>query len=102
MNADAKLDAKLDAKADGQFQASGGAAVHHRAGYTEPLAWALKMARKGATLQAGEGLLLVQHFEERIAALEEERRQMQRAQEKLNDALKRLGDAMVYAAGMPE
>jgi len=40
----------------------------HRAGYADdPLAVAMKFARKGGTLAAGEGLLLVQEIE-RLAA----------------------------------
>lgn len=46
--------------------------ANRRAGYTTPLEWALKIARRGGTLAAGEGLLLVEHYEERIAALEQE------------------------------
>lgn len=50
----------LDATADGAF---GGKTHNHRAGYSAPLYWARRMARKGGTLQAGEGLLLVAHYE---------------------------------------
>lgn len=55
-------DKVLDAAADGAF---GGKhdAVNRRAGYTDPLGWALKQARKGGTLAAGEGLLIIKHYE---------------------------------------
>lgn len=48
--------------------------ANRRAGYSDPLHWALRQARKGGTLQAGEGLLIVEHFEEQIATLREETR----------------------------
>lgn len=37
--------------------------ANRRAGYTDPLGWAVKVARMGGTLAAGEGLLLVKHYE---------------------------------------
>lgn len=61
-------DKLLDAQADGAFSGrQEPSATSHRAGYTDPLGWALKQARKGATLQAGEGLLLVKHYEAQVA-----------------------------------
>lgn len=61
---------KLDAAADGAF---GGKPVNRRAGYGDRLEMALKFARKGACLSAGEGQLIVEHYEERLAAVEAER-----------------------------
>ena len=56
---------KLDAAADGAF--SGKPTTHnHRAGYGNTLYWALRMGRKGGTLHAGEGLVLIKHFEELV------------------------------------
>jgi hypothetical protein len=52
-----------------QFQA----VVNRRAGYSEPLDWALKIARKGGTLAAGEGLLIIEYYEAQLAALRAER-----------------------------
>ena len=50
---------KLDAKADGQFQA-----VNRRAGYGDDrLERIIATARKGWTLAAGEGLVLVQEID---------------------------------------
>ena len=50
---------KLDAKADGQFQA-----VNRRAGYGDDrLSRTIATARKGWTLAAGEGLVLVQEID---------------------------------------
>lgn len=50
------FDPALDANADGNFGSSG---VSHRAGYSnDPLANAEYWARKGGTLNAGEGALL--------------------------------------------
>ena len=50
---------KLDAKADGQFQA-----VNRRAGYGDDrLDRIIATARKGWTLAAGEGLVLVQEID---------------------------------------
>lgn len=63
---------KLDAKADGQFQA-----VNRRAGYGDDrLDRIIATARKGWTLVAVEGLVLVQEIDrlrDRIAAVEAER-----------------------------
>lgn len=67
-------DTTLDAQADGAFSGKP-AATSHRTGYTDPLGWALKIARKGGSLGAGEGLLIVEHFEARVAALEAALRQ---------------------------
>lgn len=55
-------DRTLDAAADGAF---GGKheVVNRRAGYTDPLGWALKIARQGGTLAAGEGKLIVDYYE---------------------------------------
>ena len=61
---------KLDAQADGAF---GGKPVNRRAGYGDRLEMALKFAKKGACLSAGEGQLIVEHYEERLAAVEAER-----------------------------
>lgn len=54
---------RLDAQADGAF----GARVH-RGGYSD-IAWILRYARKGATLGAGEGARIVEHYEAQLAAL---------------------------------
>jgi len=56
---------KLDAKADGQFQA-----VNRRAGYGDDrLSRTIATARKGWTLAAGEGLVLVQEIDRLRAAV---------------------------------
>jgi hypothetical protein len=52
-------DAKTDAKADGNF----GSAGSHRAGYGDKLANAERWARKGGTLNAGEGLILCEEID---------------------------------------
>ena len=49
-----------DAKADGNFGSAGGS---HRAGYGDKLANAEKWARKGGTLNAGEGLVLCEEID---------------------------------------
>jgi hypothetical protein len=57
-----------DAKADGNFGSAGGS---HRAGYGDRLANAEKWARKGGTLNAGEGAVLCEEIDrlrERLAA----------------------------------
>jgi len=61
----------LDAQADGNF---GGKheSVNRRAGYTDSTGWTLRIARKGGTLAAGEGLLLIKHYEQIIAELQQE------------------------------
>lgn len=59
-----------DAKADGNFGSAGGS---HRAGYGDKLANAEKWARKGGTLNAGEGAVLCEEIDrlrERLAACE--------------------------------
>lgn len=55
----------IDAQAADNFGGKHGSDcnVNRRAGYTDPLGWALRVARKGGTLAAGEGLLLVKHYE---------------------------------------
>ena len=50
---------KTDAKADGNF----GSAGSHRAGYGDKLANAERWARKGGTLNAGEGLILCEEID---------------------------------------
>jgi hypothetical protein len=42
--------------------------ANRRAGYTDALGWALRQARKGGTLAAGEGLLIVEYYEAKLAA----------------------------------
>lgn len=42
--------------------------VNRRAGYGDALEMALSAARKGWTLSAGQGLLIVEHYEEKLAA----------------------------------
>lgn len=54
----------LDALADGQFQP----VTNRRAGYTDALEWAFRQARKGGTLGAGEGLLIIKHMEMLVRA----------------------------------
>ena len=49
-----------DAKADGNFGSAGGS---HRAGYGDRLANAEKWARKGGTLNAGEGAILCEEID---------------------------------------
>jgi hypothetical protein len=49
-----------DAKADGNFGSAGGS---HRAGYGDKLANAEKWARKGGTLNAGEGAILCEEID---------------------------------------
>jgi len=49
-----------DAKADGNFGSAGGS---HRAGYGDKLANAEKWARKGGTLNAGEGAVLCEEID---------------------------------------
>ena len=49
-----------DAKADGNFGSAGG---NHRAGYGDKLANAEKWARKGGTLNAGEGAILCEEID---------------------------------------
>jgi hypothetical protein len=44
--------------------------VNRRAGYGDALKMALSVARKGGTLSAGEGLLIIEHYEEKLAARE--------------------------------
>lgn len=55
----------LDAQAADNFGGKHGSDcnVNRRAGYTDPLGWALRLAKKGGTLAAGEGLLLVKYYE---------------------------------------
>lgn len=43
--------------------------ANRRAGYSHATEWALKIAKKGGTLAAGEGLLVVMYYEEQIAQL---------------------------------
>ena len=42
--------------------------VNRRAGYGDALEMALSAARKGWTLSAGQGALIVEHYEEKLAA----------------------------------
>jgi len=42
--------------------------VNRRAGYGDALKMAMSVARKGGTLSAGEGLLIIEHYEEKLAA----------------------------------
>jgi len=59
-----------DAKADGNFGSAGG---NHRAGYGDRLANAEKWARKGGTLNAGEGAVLCEEIDrlrELLAAID--------------------------------
>jgi hypothetical protein len=51
---------QTDAKADGNFGSAGG---NHRAGYGDKLANAEKWARRGGTLNAGEGLVLCEEID---------------------------------------
>ena len=69
--ADKSLDAQADGAFGGRKQTVGtDCNPNRRAGYTKPLERALRMARIGGTLAAGEGALIVAHFEERLAATE--------------------------------
>jgi hypothetical protein len=43
--------------------------VNRRTGYGDALSMALRIARKGGTLAAGEGALIVEHYEEQLATL---------------------------------
>jgi hypothetical protein len=51
-----------EANGQDQFQQ----VANRRAGYTESVAVALTRARHGYTLGAGEGKLIVEHYEERL------------------------------------
>jgi hypothetical protein len=55
-----------DALGQDQFQP-----VNRRAGYGDALEMALSAARKGWTLSAGQGALIVEHYEEKLAAANE-------------------------------
>ena len=55
-----------DALGQDQFQP-----VNRRAGYGDALEMALSAARKGWTLSAGQGALIVEHYEEKLAAVRE-------------------------------
>jgi hypothetical protein len=55
-----------DALGQDQFQP-----VNRRAGYGDALEMALSAARKGWTLSAGQGALIVEHYEEKLAATRE-------------------------------
>ena len=52
-----------DALGQDQFQP-----VNRRAGYGDALEMALSAARKGWTLSAGQGLLIIEHYEEKLVA----------------------------------
>lgn len=41
--------------------------ANRRAGYTDALGWALKIAAQGGTLAAGEGRLIIDYYEDRLA-----------------------------------
>lgn len=58
----------IEVAAADQFK---GSTANHRAGYTDSLGWALKIARKGGTLAAGEGLLIIEHYEAELKALQD-------------------------------
>lgn len=64
----------LDAQAADNFGGKHGTDcnVNRRAGYTDPLGWALKIAQKGGTLAAGEGKLIVDYYESEIQRLKAE------------------------------
>jgi prophage DNA circulation protein len=71
-----------DALGQDQFQP-----VNRRAGYGDALEMALSAARKGWTLSAGQGALIVEHYEEKLAAVIGEReRFMHRMYEARDDA----------------
>lgn len=53
-------DKALDAAADGNF---GGKHTNRRAGYGDQMDMILRIARRGGTLAAGEGLKLIEHYE---------------------------------------
>jgi len=79
-----------DAKADGNFGSAGG---NHRAGYGDRLANAEKWARKGGTLNAGEGAILCEEidrlrgYEQLVLKIMHERREAALAElAKLEDA----------------
>jgi hypothetical protein len=55
-----------DALGQDQFQP-----VNRRAGYGDALEMALSAARKGWTLSAGQGALIVEHYEEKLAATQD-------------------------------
>jgi hypothetical protein len=55
-----------DALGQDQFQP-----VNRRAGYGDALKMALSAARKGWTLSAGQGLLIIEHYEEKLAATQD-------------------------------
>ena len=62
-------DKALDAAADGNFGGKQG--VNRRAGYGDRLDMALRFAKKGACLSAGEGQLIVEHYERILNRLRE-------------------------------
>jgi len=71
-----------DALGQDQFQP-----VNRRAGYGDALEMALSAARKGWTLSAGQGLLIIEHYEEKLAATIGERESfMHRMYEARDDA----------------
>lgn len=62
-------DKALDAAADGNF---GGKHTNRRAGYGDQLDMILRIARRGGTLAAGEGLKLIEHYEALVEAAYQE------------------------------
>jgi hypothetical protein len=56
-----------DALGQDQFQPVN----NRRAGYGDALEMALSAARKGWTLSAGQGALIVEHYEEKLAAAQD-------------------------------
>lgn len=72
-------DKGLDAVADGAFGGKHATVENRRAGYTAPLDMALSAARNGWTLAAGQGLLIVEHYEAALAVREAERRVVEAA-----------------------
>ena len=80
-----------DALGQDQFQP-----VNRRAGYGDALEMALSAARKGWTLSAGQGALIVEHYEEKLAAVIGER---ERFMHRMYEA-RTVTDAMVERASV--
>jgi chromosome segregation ATPase len=68
--------------------------ANRRAGYTEPVEWALKIAKRGGTLAAGEGLLLVEHYESRLAAVEHDFEQAMAVAKQNEETARTLSDRL--------
>jgi len=68
--------------------------VNRRAGYGDALKMAMSVARKGGTLSAGEGLLIIEHYEEKLAATIGERERFMHRMYEARDDAKKLADSI--------